>query len=215
MNNQQYVSQVPANHYRFEKYFFSARWMSYFYQIREIVNRKDIHSVLDIGPGTPFLRNSLVTFREDITYKTLDIAEDTHPDIIGGVTNIPIADNSYDVVCAFQVLEHIEYRDMEKALREMKRVSKKYVFISLPHFGPSVELSFKLPFIKRVKLAWKIPYMPVHTFNGQHYWEIGKKGYSVQKIRKIMKKHFHIIDEYVPFENQYHRFYILRKIHTS
>lgn len=206
-----YDKQVDKDHYSFEQYFFPARWMSYYYQTKEITKRKDITLMLDIGPGTTFLKDVLKTLRSNISYKTLDIAKDVRPDYVGGVTNIPLGDATFDLVSAFQVLEHVEYKDVESALLEMKRVSKKYVFISLPQFGPSLELLFKFPFIKRIRLAGKISHAPKHVFNGQHYWEIGKKGYSVKKIKKLMQKHFNIIDEYVPFENQYHRFYIMEK----
>lgn len=183
--------------------------MSYWYQIKEIVKRDDIKSSLDIGSGTAFLKDSLKIHRPDIHSKTLDIAKDLEPDYVGGITDMPISDNSFDLVSAFQVLEHLEFSDFEKSLLEMKRVSKKYVFISLPHFGPSIEFSLKLPRLKQLSFAIKLPRPILHVFCGQHYWEIGKKGFSPKKIRSIIQKHFKIIDEYIPFENQYHRFYIM------
>jgi SAM-dependent methyltransferase len=205
-----YQPQVQSNHYSFERYFDESRWMSYWYQIKEIVSRPEIKSVLDIGPGTEFLRSMLAIHRPDIMYHTLDIANDVKPDIIGEVINIPVPYNTYDLVCAFQILEHIEFSDFEKGVQELKRVSKQYVFISLPHFGPSVELWFKIPFFKRVKLSTKIPIPQKHVFGGQHYWEVGKRGYSPKKIRSVLQKHLTLLDEYVPFENQYHHFYITK-----
>jgi ubiquinone/menaquinone biosynthesis C-methylase UbiE len=205
-----YEPQVEQKHYSFEKYFYPGRWMSYWYQTKEIASREDITSVLDVGPGKPFLRNVLSIDRPDISYKTLDIADDLTPDIKGSVTSIPVADNTFDAVCAFQVLEHIEFKDFEVALLEMKRVSKKYVFVSLPHFGGAIEVHVRIPPLKLFRFALKIPRPITHVFNGQHYWEIGKKHYAPKKIRQIMQTHFDIIDEYVPFENQYHRFFIMK-----
>ncbi len=207
-----YKKQVDKEHYSFEKYFFPGRWMSYWYQTKEISQRKDILTVLDVGPGTTFLKDVLRVHRPDIAYTTVDVAEDVLPDVIGSVTKLPFADNSFDAVCTFQVLEHIAFSDFEIALKEMKRVSKKYVFVSLPHFGPSFEFWFKIPFIKRIKLSFKVPFRKNHVFGGQHYWEIGKRGYSPRKIRQILQKYFNIVSEYVPFENQYHHFYIMEKI---
>lgn len=205
-----YEKQVDKSHYSFERYFYKGRWMSYWYQAKEILSRPEIKSVLDIGPGTDFLRSVIAIHRPDISYHSLDIAADVNPDIVGGVTRIPIVDNSYDAVCAFQVLEHIEFKDFEIALQEMKRVSKQYVFISLPHFGPSLELQLKVPFLPRMQFATKIPFPQRHIFGGQHYWEIGKKEYSPRKIRASLQNHLTILDEYVPFENQYHRFFITK-----
>jgi len=207
----EYRKQVDKSHYSFGKYYYPGRWMSYWHETDEILKRADIKTILDIGPGSDLLKNILKTFNPGLDYKTVDVATDVQPDFVGSVTALPLADNSYDVVCAFQVLEHIQFSDFETALLEMKRVSSRYVFVSLPHFGPSLELQLKLPFIPRIRLATKIPVPKKHVFGGQHYWEIGKKGYASRQIRKIMQKHFTIIDEYVPFENQYHRFYILEK----
>jgi ubiquinone/menaquinone biosynthesis C-methylase UbiE len=205
-----YEKQVNKEHYSFEKYFYKGRWMSYWYQAKEISIRQDIKSVLDVGPGTTFMRDILKIHRSDISYQTLDIADDIAPDIKGSVTSIPLADNSYDAVTAFQVLEHIKFEDFEIALQEMRRVSNKYVFISLPHFGGSVEFQFRMPPFKQIQCAFRIPRPITHVFKGQHYWEIGKKGYSQGRIRTIIRKHFDIIDEYVPYENQYHHFFILK-----
>ena len=207
----EYQKQVDKKHYSFKGYFHKFRWMSYWYQLKEIVDRPEIQSQLDIGAGSAFTRKALEVHRPDINYQTMDIAADLNPDVVGSVTHIPLPDASFDVVSAFQVLEHIEFKDFEAALQELSRVSKRYVFISLPHNVPSIDFQIKLPKLKRFSLAIKIPYGQKHEFNGQHYWEVGKKGYEASKILSIFKKHFTVLDEYVPFENQYHHFYILEK----
>ncbi len=207
-----YTKQVDKNHYSFENYFFSGRWMSYWYQTKEIASRPEIKSVLDIGPGTEFLREVLKIHRPDISYATVDVAEDVNPDVIGSVTKLPFSDYSYDVVCAFQVLEHIQFADVPSAIKEMARVSKRYVFVSLPHFGPSIEWHFKMPLVPRIKFSFKIPLPKKHKFNGQHYWELGKRGYSVKNfVHMATLENLKLIDAYVPFENQYHHFFILEK----
>jgi ubiquinone/menaquinone biosynthesis C-methylase UbiE len=205
-----YVKQVDKSHYD-SGYFHNERWMSYWYQAKEISSRKDIESVLDIGPGTNFLESVLKIQRPAITYKTLDIAEDVEPDYVGSVTKSPLPDSSFDAVCAFQVLEHIEFKDFEVALDELKRTSKKYVFISLPHFGSAIKFQIKVPFIKAIQFAIKIPRNKKHIFTGEHYWEIGKKGYSAKKILSILKNHFTVLEEYIPYENQSHHFFIMKK----
>jgi ubiquinone/menaquinone biosynthesis C-methylase UbiE len=205
-----YEKQVGKDHYSFEKYFYPGRWMSYWYQTKEVVTRPDIQSVLDIGSGSVFFKNCLQTHRPDIEYKTLDIAADLRPDLLGSVTDIPAEANAYDAVCAFQVLEHIDFKDFEQALAELNRVSRQYVFISLPHFGPIVQFDLKLPFMKRMRFAAKPSWPVQHKWQGQHYWEIGKRGYSPKKIRSIIAQHLTLLKEYIPFENQYHHFYIAR-----
>lgn len=207
----EYQQQVDKEHYSFSKYYYPGRWMSYWHETNEILFRPDIASVLDIGPGCDLLRNVLKTFAPQLEYKTLDVAADVRPDHVGSVTNIPLEENSFDAACAFQVLEHIEFSDFEIALQELKRVSRKYVIISLPHFGPQLTFQLKLPLLPKIELAAKIPFPKKLEFQGQHYWEIGRKGYPAAKIRNTLLKHFVIEKEFVPFENQYHRFFILKK----
>lgn len=63
------------------------------------------------------------------------VKEKLNIDIIqGSILDLPFADNSYDVVCAFDVIEHVE--DDLLAVREMKRVCKPngLVCVSVPAF---------------------------------------------------------------------------------
>lgn len=56
------------------------------------------------------------------------------PIIQGSITELPFANNSYDLVCAFDVIEHVE--DDTKAIEEMIRVCKPggYIAITVPAY---------------------------------------------------------------------------------
>jgi len=198
------MSQV----YKFHQYDYQERWVSYWHQIDEVL-KLEPKTVLEVGSGNKTVANYLK--KQGLAVKTLDGDKDLNPDFVANVIKMPLADNSFDVVLCAEVLEHLPFEDFEKALLELKRVSKKYLVLSLPHFGPPIKISFKIPFIKEVKIAFKISYHPKHQFHGEHYWEIGKKGYSSRKIRNIIKRYFRIKKEFIPFENQYHHFYLLEK----
>jgi len=115
------------------------------------------------------------------------------------------------VLCA-EVLEHLPYDEFSKALSEIKRAAKFGAILSLPHFGPAIRFLLKLPFSPEVKFLWKLPYSRRHVFKGEHYWEIGRQGYSLGKIREEIKKSgFSITKDYVIFENPLHHFFILKK----
>lgn len=204
------MKQVDKKAYSFSSYCGLDRWASYHYQIREVLKNSP-STVLEVGTGDGILKNYLVT-NTSIVYKNLDIAEDLNPDVLGSVENIPLPENSFDLVCAFEILEHLPFDKFETSLKELFRVSKKDIIISLPHFGPPVKFLFKIPFFPQMQFAFKITIPKGHIFNGQHYWEIGKHGYPASKIREILKRYFIIVDEFVPFENQYHHFFVLKKL---
>lgn len=201
--------QVDRDAYRFEKYCGIDRWSSYHYQLREIL-KLEPNSVLEVGKGDGVI-GAYLTANTKIAYQSLDVAEDLHPDIVAEVEHIPLQDNSVDVAVAFEVLEHLPFEKFESALQELRRISRRAVLISLPHYGPSIRFSFKIPFMKEWRFAWKIPHHPFHVFGGQHYWEIGKRGYEIVTVRAALKKYFTLEKEFVPFENQYHHFFILKK----
>jgi ubiquinone/menaquinone biosynthesis C-methylase UbiE len=191
--------------YAFERYAFEGRFVSYYHQLKLVLGRQPL-SVLEVGAGDRVF-GEFIKHNTDIAYTSVDIAEDLNPDVIASVTALPFADNSYDVVCAFEVLEHLPFESFDIALRELVRVARTGVVLSLPHFGPMLSFTFKIPFLKEVRVAYKIPFPKKHVFNGQHYWEIGKKGYSASRIRKHIAHSGTIVENYVPWGSAYHHFY--------
>lgn len=201
------MKQVDKGAYKFESYAHSGRFVSYFHQLRYI-HRYNPHTVLEIGVGDGVV-GAFIKQNTNIQYTSLDVAEDLHPDVVGSVTQLPFKDKEFDISCAFEVLEHIPFDEFETAVKEMVRVSKKAVLISLPHFGPPIQCLLKIPLIPKIQFSLKVPWPLKHVFNGQHYFELGKKGFPVSRISNILKKYGTLVEEYIPFENQYHHFFIL------
>ncbi|MFM2330808.1 MAG: hypothetical protein RLZZ26_315 [Candidatus Parcubacteria bacterium] len=197
--------------YKFGSYGFEGRFVSYYHQLREVLAQHP-RSVLEVGVGDKVF-GSFIKNNTKVSYTSIDIAEDLQPDVVGSVLQLPFPDNSFDVVCAFEVLEHLPFDEFEKAVGEVARVSRTKVIISLPHFGPMLSLSFKLPFLKVVQLALKLPFPRRHVFNGQHYWEIGKKGYPLSRIRAKLAKEGVIERDFIPWSSPYHHFFVIGKSH--
>lgn len=102
---------------------------------------------------------------------------------VGSVMALPFPDNAYDCVLAAEILEHIRFEDVPKALSEIARVTRKSAVISIPHPGWVFSFVFKLPLLPQIELFFQIPFFwKTHTFNGEHYWELGKKGYPVRRF---------------------------------
>lgn len=185
------------------------RWASYWHQIKEVLefNPKNI---LVIGKGDGLVPAYLKMLELDVV--TLDNDKAISPDIVASVLNMPMGDNNFDVILCAEVLEHLPFDDFYRAVAEIKRVSKFGAVISLPHFGPTVKFLLKLPFFSEIKFLWKLPYPLTHVFKGEHYWEIGKRGYPLRRIRNDVKKMgFTIKNDYIVFENPLHHFFILKK----
>ena len=204
--------QVDKSHYDFGCYAFEGRFVSYYHQLRETLALRP-RSVLEVGVGDrvfgDFIKNNT-----GIAYTSVDFAADLRPDVVGSVLALPFPDKSYDIACAFEVLEHLPFEQFDTALGELARVARTHVLISVPHFGPMLSLSFKIPLVPQVRLALKIPYPKRHVFNGQHYWELGKRGYPARRLRKALSAHGRIVRDFVPSGSAYHHFFVLELSHA-
>ena len=196
------------SHYDFDRYAFEGRFVSYYWQLKEVLALKP-SSVLEIGVGDKVF-GSFIKNNTSVAYTSVDVQPDLKPDTVGTILQLPFPDKSFDVVCAFEVLEHIPFEQFDRAVAELCRVAHRSVVISVPHFGPMLSFSLKVPFLHQLRIAVKIPFPKKHVFNGQHYWEIGKSGYPVSRIRKALSVYGEIVREFIPFESPYHHFFVLK-----
>ncbi len=199
--------QVKNSHYDFLKYNHIARWSSYYYQIKEILSLNQ-SSLLEIGPGSNILKNILNEL--EIDYASCDIANDLNPDYLQDVSSMKI-NRTFDMICVFQILEHLPFNLFEKSLISIKEHSNRYVLISLPRCGPKFRFSFKFPKTRLITFGFKLPRIKKFSFDGQHYWEMGARGRTKRTIEKIIKKHFIIQKNYTIPENGYHQMFVLQK----
>lgn len=199
------------NSYDFGKYTNIERWSSYWHQLDEILSCGP-KSVLEIGVGDKAVGSYLRANFADLQYKSLDQDARLNPDIVGTVESLPLPDGSFDVVCAFEVLEHLPFEKFPIALKEIRRVAREHAIISLPHWGRHFSLQARLPYFG--KLGWQHKFNPwpkAHQPGGEHFWEIGKKGYSLERIKEaITLSGLEITKDYIAFESPYHHFFILK-----
>jgi SAM-dependent methyltransferase len=95
----------------------------------------DVHSILDVGCGDGrFLRWLPDTYWKvglDFSWRPLAWLQGVG--IQGTVEALPFAERSFDLITAFEVLEHLPEEIYDRALRELERVSRKYIIISVPN----------------------------------------------------------------------------------
>lgn len=124
-----------------ETNFISKALIDNFYGAVESLLPPDITTVHEIGCGAgfsvarikTFLPESVTFTASDIDPVLVDMNSKMNPDVpttVESVFELPYEDNHFDLIFALEVLEHLV--EPEKALAELKRVSKKYVLTSVP-----------------------------------------------------------------------------------
>jgi SAM-dependent methyltransferase len=203
--------QVEPNHYFGELYDSKGRFISYWNQINELLRLKPA-SILEIGIGHGLVFNYVQRRGYDII--SMDIDSRLNPNVAGSIICTPFLDGSFEVVACFELLEHLPYIQFLEALKELNRISKKYVILSIPDASWVYGFYIHIPMIGKFKRLISLPQLRLsnHAFDGQHYWEIGKAGYPLKKIlNDIHKAKFNIEKTYRDFEMIYHRFFLLKK----
>ena len=189
-----------------------SRFISYFYQCNTVLNLYP-KSVLEIGVGNKLVSNYLK--EKGINVTTCDYDSSLNPDVVADVRNLShFKDNTFDVVIAYEILEHISWEDLDKALSELKRVSKKNVIISVPWTGWFFNICIEIPFTNRrlFNIGFTIPRFWANMKpRKEHYWEIGFKNYSLKKVRSKIREYFEIKKDFKVPMNRYHHFFILKK----
>ncbi len=165
--------QVKEGYYVTKKYASLERFITYFYQIDGIRRLKG-QSILFIGVGDGVVPYFLRTAGLQVT--TLDFDASLKPDVVGDIRKLPFENQSFDLVCAFEVLEHLPMEESRVALGELARVSRGDVFISVPHRRTGFEVVIKFPYIRSilkrdfVRLALLVPVrFPGFAISKQHY----------------------------------------------
>jgi len=187
------------------------RFVSYWHQIREIISREP-HRVLEVGVGNGFVSRHLREWGVNLT--VVDYDASLKPDVVADVTKLPFSSGEFDVVAAYEILEHLPYEKSLQGLEELKRVSSKYIIVSVPDATRVARVEFPIPGWRKFQWLIPFPFFPKKhelTKSG-HHWEIGKKGYPLSRIvEDINKKGLQLEKTYRVYENPQHRFFILVK----
>ena len=210
MTDSLYMPQVSRDAYFGNEYDSREMFASYHVQVTEVL--KAVHSgdkVLEVGCGNQIVHDILVKNGVDI--QTVDIAKDLNPDYICSVTDLSkiFDENQFNVILCAEVLEHLPFEYFEQSLIELSKIAQNRVILTLPHFAINFGFYVKMPTFKRKSVILSLPFPRKHIFNGRHYWEIGKKGYSLRYIKSIISNHFNIRKTYLSPDHPYHRVFIL------
>lgn len=106
-----------------------------------------VSTIADIGCGNGVITNILGQQFEvtavDRSAAALEFVETKK--VQASAENIPLPDGSFDMVFSSEMLEHLEDEVLKGTISEMKRLSKKYIFITVPNDENPNKLSIQCP----------------------------------------------------------------------
>jgi hypothetical protein len=179
-----------------------SNFVNSYYQYRDLQLCGDAKTILIIGPGqgldTQVLRwrgYEITTFDIDATFK---------PDKIGSIHDLSMfSESRFDVVIASHVLEHLAVPYLERSLAEIARVGR-YALIYLPVAGRHSQLRLRMD-LKGLDLSCiadlfnyfhKPDGVTRRYCAGQHYWEIGMRGFRKADVLQRLRRYFDVIEHY-------------------
>lgn len=191
------------------------RWMSYVYQVTSVSDLRPSR-LLEIGVGPGAVGDMVRATYPACEYTSIDIDPNRSPQVCGSVTALPFVDTSFDAAFCCQVLEHLPYENFVPALRELRRVTRRRLVLSLPDVSPFFFLRARgarrfLPVLwNGISLPSVWPRRHDYAEHGQHYWEIGAHGYPLRRILADLKRAgFHQPRHFRMVERCYWHFFLL------
>ena len=140
-----------------DKYYFQGRnlELKHFIMVKSWIDYFKPRYVIEFGSGkAPF---GFAFKYNNISYLGIELsqfavsnamAESVQGDILNYRGDIG------DLIMAFDVLEHLDYKDLDMALETLKRATSKYVLFSIPYIGDSNLEADKTHKIKETKEWW-------------------------------------------------------------
>jgi SAM-dependent methyltransferase len=102
----------------------------------------DADSILDVGCGGGLVLNTIAEVRPNVrrvglerSHKTAEMARSLFDlEVVDGSADaLPFEDDSFDVVMANEILEHLPWGVYQKTLTELERVARRMILITTPY----------------------------------------------------------------------------------
>ncbi len=200
--------QVPATHYAGD-YLNLPRAITYWYQARSV---RDCGPgrVLEVGIGMGM--TAWILRRWGISVRTIDLDPSLAPSVAGDLRALPLADGSFDTILIAEVLEHLPFEQFGECLAELHRVCRRHVVVTLPCPLAGMHIGVNLPLLEPLFVAVGLRQWTRPRFDGQHYWELDRRGYPKRRIRRAFREAgFEVTKEFRPGLSLYNYFFILKK----
>jgi hypothetical protein len=172
------------------------------YQFRDVESLGRIETILVIGPGQG-LDTAVFRWRGyEVT--TFDIDDTFRPDVVGSCHEMPMfRAGQFDVVIASHVLEHLPVSYLDAALAEIARIGRfalVYLPVSGRHFHVRLApgaLGIDISLIIDLLPFWRKPDgVTARYCQGQHYWEVGLRGFRKVELVRRFSAEFDVLKVY-------------------
>jgi hypothetical protein len=193
---------MPVDREQWRKQIDRSNFVNAACQFRDVRSFGAVKRVLVVGPGQGLDTAVLRWAGYDVT--TFDIDETFAPDVVGSVHDMPMfGDAEFDVVTASHVLEHMAVPYLDSALAELARVAR-YATVYLPVHGRRVHLrlapgfrDLDLSLVVELFNYWHKPDGVTPRYAaGQHFWELGMRGFRRRDVLARLSAHFEVLHHY-------------------
>ncbi len=131
---------------------------------------EEVSSIIDIGCGNGVITNELAG-----KFKILGVDRSAHAlqyvktdKLQASCDHIPLDDKSFDLVLSSEMLEHLDNQTLDGTIAEMKRLSRRFILLTVPNRENLRKFSLKCPECKK-------------TFNHSYHLQ----SFSMKSIRTL------------------------------
>lgn len=186
------------------------RFASYWHQL-DAVRRRAPARMLEVGIGSGTVATLLR--HRGVQVETVDLHVEVSPRVVADVMHLPFPAEAFDLALCCQVLEHLPLDAAIAAVRELRRVSRRWIVLSVPDASPWMRLIVPQPGRGEREVVlrrWWRP-TPARPLNErEHCWELGTVDLPLRRwMRLLHSEGVDVLRHYRVFENPYHHFFEL------
>jgi ubiquinone/menaquinone biosynthesis C-methylase UbiE len=194
--------------YRLAKYLTPSRMSSIGWQFA-LCEETGAQTFLEVGAGSGVL--AFLLGRQGKRVITADPYPVVQPNVLAALPSLPLADQCVDASLCFQVLEHLPLDLFPTCLNELRRVSRRWVIVSLP--DRTVKIGRKA-WVRQI--IYRVIRHPKHwrprPIHPQHYWELGPKDVSYDTVVAAARQNgLTLVQQFTNRQNRYHRFFLFTR----